>query len=64
MNQNEYFVNTINSVNHTRFVHSLGLGVRANIISNAYVDVTGLYYSDYNERFQTFIGLSIGYKIF
>ena len=64
MFQDGYFSYTINSENKTSLVHSLGLGVRTNIISNIFVDVTGLYYSDYSERFQTFMGLSIGYKIF
>lgn len=46
------------------FVHSLGLGVRTKIITNLFVDLSGLYYSNYGERFQTFFGLNIGYKIF
>ncbi|GIK23531.1 MAG: hypothetical protein BroJett005_29450 [Ignavibacteriota bacterium] len=46
------------------FVHSLGLGIRADIISNLFVDVSGLYYSNYSDRFQTFFGASLGYKLF
>lgn len=46
------------------FVHSLGLGVRANILSNLFLDFSGLYYSNYSERFQTFFGASLGYKLF
>ncbi|MDT3695028.1 MAG: hypothetical protein ROY99_01470 [Ignavibacterium sp.] len=46
------------------FVHSLGLGVRADILSNLFLDVSGLYYSNYSERFQTFFGASLGYKLF
>ena len=64
MSQNEYFINKITSVKYTRFVHSLGLGVRTNIISNLFVDISGSYYSDYSERFQTFLGLNLGYQIF
>jgi len=55
---------TINSGIKNYFVHSLGLGVRADMVSNLFVDVSGLYYSNYSERFQTFFGASIGYKIF
>ncbi|MBU0558969.1 MAG: outer membrane beta-barrel protein [Bacteroidetes bacterium] len=47
-----------------KFVHSLGLGVRADIVSNLFIDVSGLYYSNYSERFQTFFGASLGYRIF
>lgn len=46
------------------FVHSLGIGVRTNILSNFFVDVSGSYYSNYSERFQTFLGLNIGYQVF
>lgn len=46
------------------FVHSLGLGVRTDILSNLFLDVSGSYYSNYSERFQTFFGVSLGYKIF
>lgn len=46
------------------FVHSLGLGVRADILSNLFLDFSGLYYSNYSERFQTFFGASLGYILF
>ncbi|WP_337873407.1 hypothetical protein [Ignavibacterium sp.] len=46
------------------FVHSLGLGIRVDIISNLFGDVSGLYYSNYSDRFQTFFGASLGYKLF
>jgi hypothetical protein len=46
------------------FVHSLGLGVRTDILSNLFLDFSGLYYSNYSERFQTFFGASLGYKLF
>ena len=45
------------------FVHSLGLGVRTTIISNLFIDIFGSYYSNYNERFQTFFGLNLGYQV-
>lgn len=45
------------------FVHSFGLGVRTDIISNLFVDISGSYYSNYDERFQTFFGVSLGYQI-
>ena len=64
MNLNGYFFNTIKSVKHTRIVHSLGLGVRSNITTNLFFDISSSYYSDYSERFQTFLGLNIGYQIF
>lgn len=64
INQEGNITHTINSEIKNYFVHSLGLGVRADIVSNLFVDVSGLYYSNYSERFQTFFGASIGYKIF
>jgi hypothetical protein len=45
-------------------VHSLGLGVRTNILSNLFMDISVLYYTDYVEIFQAFIGLSFGYSIY
>jgi hypothetical protein len=53
----------IDSEIKNRFVHSLGLGFRSTIISNLFIDISGLYYSDYDERFQTFFGLNVGYQI-
>ncbi|MFA5806406.1 MAG: hypothetical protein WC879_17380 [Melioribacteraceae bacterium] len=55
---------TRNSEVKNIFVHSLGLGVRTDILSNLFVDVSGSYYSNYSERFQTFFGVSLGYSIF
>ncbi len=43
-------------------VHSMGLGFRTSIISNLFLDISGSYFSDYTERFQTFLGVSIGYQ--
>lgn len=54
----------IDSEIKNNFVHSLGLGIRTKIISSLYIDITGSYYSNYDDRFQTFFGLSVGYKIF
>lgn len=45
------------------FVHSLGFGVRSDIISNLFIDLSGSYYSNYNERFQTFLGIGLSYQI-
>ncbi|MFA6598410.1 MAG: hypothetical protein WCS69_11845 [Ignavibacteriaceae bacterium] len=64
MNQEGNITYTINSEIKNYFVHSLGLGVRSDIASNLFVDIVGLYYSNYSEIFQTFFGASIGYKIF
>lgn len=67
------FLNMMQGTNNTytrdfelenTFVHSLGLGFRVDIISNLFIDVSGLYYSNYSDRYQTFFGASIGYKIF
>lgn len=44
-------------------VHSLGLGVRTSIISGLFIDISALYYSNYDEIFQTFFGLNMGYQI-
>lgn len=55
---------TTNSEVENTFVHSLGMGIRVDIISNLFVDVSGLYYSNYSDRFQTFFGASLGYKLF
>ena len=55
---------TIDSESKNNFVHSLGLGVRTDILSNLFIDVSGSYYSNYSERFQTFFGLNIGYQVF
>ena len=55
--------NIIDSVNKKYLVHSLGLGVRIKIISNLFIDLTGSYYSNYDEIFQTFFGLNVGYQI-
>lgn len=55
---------TRNSEVENTLVHSLGLGIRVDIISNLFVDVSGLYYSNYSDRFQTFFGASLGYKLF
>lgn len=64
MNQSKNNTYKLNSLVENTFGHSLGLGVRADIISNLFVDVSGLYYSNYSDRFQTFFGASIGYKLF
>jgi hypothetical protein len=53
----------INPVVKNSLVHSLGLGVRTSIISNLFFDISGSYYSDYAEIFQTFFGLNLGYQI-
>ena len=44
-------------------VHSLGLGVRSSIIPGLFIDISGLYYSNYDEIFQTFFGLNVGYQL-
>lgn len=64
MNQGTNNTYTRNSELENTFVHSLGLGIRVDIISNLFVDVSGLYYSNYSDRFQTFFGASLGYKLF
>lgn len=55
---------SINSEIENTLVHSLGLGFQVDLISNFFVDISGSYYSNYSDRFQTLIGASIGYKIF
>ncbi len=54
---------TIDSKIKNSFIHSLGLGVRTRIISNLFIDLFSSYYSNYDERFQTFFGLNAGYQI-
>jgi|GEM_PF-2176647 len=46
----------------SRFVHSLGAGLRITLPANLHADISGLYYSDYLDRFQTFLGLGLGYS--
>jgi len=53
----------INPAIKNSLVHSLGLGVRTSITSNLFIDISGSYYSDYTEIFQTFFGLNLGYQI-
>ena len=53
----------INPAIKNYLVHSLGLGVRTSIISNFFIDISGSYYSNYAEIFQTFFGLNLGYQI-
>ena len=64
MNKIGLISNTINSEDKTFFVHSLGAGVRTAIISSLFVDTIASYYSDYNSRFQMFLGLNLGYQLF
>lgn len=62
-NQGTNIIYTRNPEVENIFVHSFGLGIRLSIISNLFVDVSGLYYSNYNYTFQTFFGASLGYKL-
>ncbi len=55
--------NEISSPTKTTLIHSLGIGIRTNVTDKLFFDASFLYYSNYSERFQTFLGLTIGYTI-
>ncbi len=58
--ENIYF---INSEVQNYFVHSLGAGIRTDLIPDLFIDASANYYTNYFERFQIFVGLSLGYRI-
>lgn len=63
LGEDGFSTNIIRTPPQTTMVHSLGMGIRTNISSKFFIDASVLYYSNYSERFQTFMGLSIGYNI-
>jgi hypothetical protein len=63
LNESGEYVYTIDSEIQNYFVHSLGAGIRTDVISDLFIDASANYYTNYFERFQVFVGLSLGYRI-
>lgn len=53
----------IKSLQKKSIVHSVGAGVRTSIFYDFYIDLSGHYYSDYGDIFQSFLGINLGYRI-
>lgn len=51
------------SLQKNSIVHSFGAGVSTFIIYDFYIDLSGHYYSDYGDIFQSFWGINFGYRI-